>query len=191
MLRHSLALLVLLTTACAQGSVGLEFKKLSPEDKLKLAKSCPAPENLARDKIGRWVSKDKQWKSNSNASFLTKITHFTAARFQGAANIGDIICIYRGDGNDFPIVLSNNALIMRPDTPGWTYGRKTQSFMICKKSLVSCSFIYTKDALVTEKKPKNIYKSLKQIKPIKATPKDTKPAEPIKRMPKVDNINQE
>ncbi len=83
---------------------------------------CPKVETLVKTNL-KW-SGPGGWNSDS-PSFSEKIIRFEGAQWKGIKN-GKVLCIYKGDGDDFPIILQTNRFDVQPTGPTWAQG-KTQN----------------------------------------------------------------
>lgn len=90
-----------------------------PENSLK--KTCPEASTLTKDPNTNLWSAPHGYKSY-DASFVTQISTFTGAQWNGAG-IGQIICVYESPHTatnpSFPITLFYNVLSFEPQTNNW------------------------------------------------------------------------
>ena len=123
---------------------------------------CPSISEIFHNPAGnRW--KSGAW-LGSEVSFEKKLIAFKGAQWVGA-NIGKMICVYKGASQEgFPVTIQNTQLIPSPTSSNWgkyEHGRKncppypTESSV----SIYDCPFS------VPKPKPKeNIYETLKTFK---------------------------
>ena len=127
---------------------------------------CPAVTSLSQQKMfwgapGGWVS--------FNPSFITKVTTFVAAQWQGI-KLGKVLCVYTGNkGMDFPIVLQQTEAQLVPKPVGLQWAPVNDSLLNCTAaqgqplSPAQCAFIVERP--VNQQNP---YQELEQIKrPVK------------------------
>jgi hypothetical protein len=139
-----------------------QFKPLSPAQKKKLTKFCPPINMLHKDTEGRWVGPNG-WASFRSSPFVKKIGYFLGAQFQGAASVGEIICLYRGlDQQSFPVVLNRGNLAIRPEGKHWKLD-PSKTYIICTRpSTTDCGFIPRVDVMKLNRT--NVYDKLKKLK---------------------------
>lgn len=108
--------------------------------------TCPPISMLSRN--GMYWGAPGGW-TTYNPSFITKITHFVAAQWQGV-NLGSVMCVYTGDqGESFPVVLqqmTNAALAPQPFGASW-YAINSPGIRNCMSrggeplTVLDCAFI--------------------------------------------------
>ena len=123
---------------------------------------CPETTALSQQKMywgapGGWVS--------YNPSFITKVTTFVAAQWQGI-KLGKVLCVYTGKkGMDFPIVLQQTEALLVPKPVGLLWAPVSDSLINCiapkgqPLSPAQCAFIVERP-----EKSTNPYQELDSIK---------------------------
>jgi hypothetical protein len=116
--------------------------------------------NTKRWGVGNWLG--------SEVSFEKKLIAFRGAQWVGA-NVGTIICVYKGESKvGFPVTLQNSTLVPMPKGSNWgkyQRGRKNCPPYVTESpiSVQDCSFYVPKDA--PEEDVYEVIRSLKKRKP--------------------------
>ncbi len=95
----------------AKKVVVVKPKVLAPKE----TSYCPKVTQLVKVKL-EWYGPGG-WGSH-NPSFSNRIVTFEGAQWQGIRN-GKVICIYKGNHDDFPITLQTNRFIQQPSEGSW------------------------------------------------------------------------
>jgi hypothetical protein len=158
---------IIITMLCCLNAYSkpIQLKQLTSIEKTKLTQYCPAIKTLYKDKDGKWKA-PHGWSSFRDAPFVNVIGSFAGAQFQGAATIGQMICLYRGtDQQSFPVVLGRGNLVLRPEKKLWKLD-KSGAYLICAHhNRKKCGFIAKKDVELMNRT--NVYQDLSSIKPKK------------------------
>ena len=114
--------------------------------------SCPKIKELYKDENSTWVTKSN-WKSFNN-SFITHITKFSGAEWQGE-EIGKLLCTYTDESPyTFPVTLQSPFLSIEPVSEFWKIS-KNKKYYTCKNtSIENCTvkkIIYEKQQLNSDK----------------------------------------
>ncbi len=122
---------------------------------------CPPAKQLVKNPATNLWSVPKSNFIGHDVSLLNKVDHFSGAQWLGAG-IGQILCVYQGDNDDFPVVLAFQILTYEPSDGHW---QKNQGgYRNCtSEDPNDCAF-----QLRVQPKIKNVYQEALDLK--SATP---------------------
>lgn len=96
---------------------------------------CPQPSSLIKNGNAIWLTKDK-WQS-FNPSFVTKLTRFLGAEWQGV-HVGHLLCQYSDDsGLTFPVSMQAPFLAETPKQGVWQPSPTKANTMVCNSTRLS------------------------------------------------------
>lgn len=103
------------TSASSDTSVS---QPTSNPDKTTITEYCPAPSALVKNAKTLTFKAKGGWKSYEK-SFITKVTKFTGAQWQGI-NVGQVLCVYHGEPmGSFPLEVYYSHLSITPSKGNW------------------------------------------------------------------------
>lgn len=124
---------------------------------------CPEPSALVKNKKSLTFKAKDGWKSYEK-SFITKVTEFTGAQWQGI-NVGQVMCIYHGQPmGSFPLEVYFSHLSITPSKGQWQTKKGHYS---------NCVSSNPKDCPIVVRLPpkkQNIYEEASDLKANAATP---------------------
>jgi hypothetical protein len=118
---------------------------------------CPKITDLKQTNMKWHAETIVKW-NEAEESFVTQITSFKGAQWQGI-KVGQISCIYKGaDSNTFPVVLQNNHMFKQPQHQNWIKSDNTYN---CLDGQVENCPLYP---YMGKKAPSNLYDMLDSLK---------------------------
>lgn len=124
--------------------------------------SCPKKEELYKNENSIWVTKSN-WRS-FNTSFITNITKFSGAEWQGE-KIGKLLCTYTDESPyTFPVTLQSPFLSIEPTGEFWKISKNKKYYTCTNTNIENCTVKRKFEAVDNLDSDKAVRDFLNQIK---------------------------